>query len=185
MNQSSWPLNPTPFLVVICTAFLLGSSAHAGKFQIGASVGEATLDAGVSGARVDMDDTGFRVSAAYRLFQFVAIEAGYTDLGEFDETVDGTRFMAKADLISAFAVGILPVSPRLELFGKVGAAMWDVSGSADDGSKPVSDNGTDLAYGVGVSYKFIERLSIRVEWETNDTADNEIKFISAGLQFHF
>ena len=182
-----WFLIRVPFLAVICAAFLLGTSAHAGKFQIGASVGEASLQTGLSGARVDVDDTGFRVSAAYRLFRFVAIEAGYTDLGEFDERVGDDSLMAEADLFNAYAVGLLPLSPKLELFGKVGAATWDISSTIDQGSGPVSssDDGTDLAYGIGGSYKLIERLSVRVEWETNDTSDNETQFISAGLQFHF
>jgi len=120
--------------------------------------------------------------------RWLAVEGGYTDLGNLNGTFDGVAYEAQADLLSAFAVGILPITPRARLFAKMGLASWDTLSTTDDGD--VIDrrdaSGQDLAYGFGLGYDLTRRLGLRLEWETYDFDNTEdVKLVTFGAQFNF
>jgi len=109
--------------------------------------------------------------------------------GEYSATVNffGTPASVKTDA-TAFglaALGILPVSEQLELFGKLGF----VNGESDadviiGGSRfTVGDSGTELTFGLGAVYNVAPRFGIRAEWENIDDAD--ISMLSVGIQYRF
>lgn len=74
----------------------------------------------------------------------------------------------------AYAVGIAPLSPSFELFGRVGYQQLSI-----DGSGPVSDvDGSGLGYGAGVNVRLGAGLGIRGEYTRLDTDDDEVDAIS-------
>jgi opacity protein-like surface antigen len=83
-------------------------------------------------------------------------------------------------------VGVLPLA-KWELFGKAGLVMWDTDVRVSSGPWSVSgsENGTDLAYGVGAAYKLGNKFALRVEWEIFDLDSTDVNMISGGVDFRF
>jgi len=174
--------------VVILGTLLLSPAAWAGKLFVGAAAGEATLEVPAQAARFSVDDTGYKVFLGFRMARWLAIEGGYTDLGDLNGAREDFSYEAQADLLSAFAVGILPITPRARLFGKIGLASWDAASTTTEGDaiERRDASGIDLAYGFGLGYDLTRRFGVRLEWETYDFDNTEdVKFISLGAQFNF
>jgi OOP family OmpA-OmpF porin len=175
--------------VVSLLAFLIcAPAAQAGKIYLGASAGDASLEVAELDARFDVDDTGYKLFAGYRFLKFWALEAHYTNLGSFAADIAGTAIDADADLFGVAGLGILPVTPKVDLFVKIGYVRWDTAGIVSDGIDDVSlnDDGMDLSYGAGIAYRITQRTGIRLEYETFDFDNAEdVKFTSLGLQFKF
>ena len=175
-----------PVFVLGC--LLLSPAGQAGKFYVGIGAGEATLDARVGGTSFDVDDTGYRLFAGYRMANWLSIEGGYTDLGNLSGAHDGFSYEAQSDMLAAHAVGILPITPRARIFAKIGLASWDTASTVTDGE--ITDrrdaSGIDLSYGFGLGYDLTRRVGLRLDWETCDFDNTEeVRFLSLGAQFHF
>lgn len=156
-------------------------------FYLGAAVGQAGVksdDIDLGGGFVDDfdgEDTGFKAIVGFRPLDFLAFEANYVDLGTADDDVLGVPVEADTTGIDAFVVGILPIS-MVDLFGKVGVIFWDQD--VDVGGFDASDDGNDLAYGVGVQLRF-GSLAGRLEYERFDFEDIDVDMISLGLTWTF
>lgn len=176
-------------LVLLLVGCGLGSHALAGDIYFGASLGRATLEASNQGFRFDVDDTGYKAFVGYRFLKFLAVEGAYTDLGTFEDSVSGAAIDAEADVASVFAVGVVPVGRRINVFAKAGISRWDSSilVTPDFGTQNASDDdGFDTSLGLGLTVKITERIAIRGEWETYDFDNAEdVKFGSVGIHFDF
>jgi OOP family OmpA-OmpF porin len=153
---------------------------------LGASVGQSGVEVDESfegeNFSFDADSTGFKVIAGWRFLDWLAVEGNYVDLGSGDDTIAGTKVEADIDGLSVSAVGFLPVGP-VDLFARVGAINWDAKISALGES--VSDDGTDLTYGVGAQFR-VWSLSIRAEYEQFDVdAADTVDMISLGVTWTF
>ena len=173
-----------PITILCC---LLAPAARAGDFYAGVSIGQSSVDVADEAASYKPDSTGYKIYGGYKLLRSFGIEAGYSDFGSFDETQGDVRFDADANAFGIWAVGILPATPRLELFAKLGATRWDVKSSftEDDLTDSSSDTGNDFAYGVGIGYMLSERIGVRGEWETYKTDGEDIRYGSIGVLFEF
>jgi hypothetical protein len=104
------------------------------------------------------------------------------DLGSSDETVDGDRLEIDTNGVSLSAVGFLPIGP-VDLFARVGAINWSADLKSPLGTD--SDDGTDLAYGVGAQFR-VWSLGIRAEYEQFDISDADtVDMISVGVTWTF
>jgi OmpA-OmpF porin, OOP family len=163
----------------------LGMTANAladNGFYGGASIGQATIDACDGVTNCDDEDTGWKVFGGWELNPNVAFEAGFVDFGEISGSIGGTSVSAEADGWTLAAKGTWPVNEQFGVFGKFGAIMWDVEGGgAADG---VSDDGTDLLYGLGAQYMFTDQFGLVGEWEWYDI-DSDVDLFSVGLLFKF
>ena len=74
----------------------------------------------------------------------------------------------------------------VDVFAKGGVISWDGSVDIDGGGGSLfSEDGTDLAYGVGVQFR-IWSLCIRAEYEIYDLDDVEdANMLSIGVTFTF
>ncbi|MDH3375166.1 MAG: porin family protein, partial [Gammaproteobacteria bacterium] len=82
-----------------------------------------------------------------------------------------------------YATGILPLSERWEIFGKVGALSWDGELTVD-GVRSSTDD-TDLALGIGISWRTDSALAARAEVEGFDLLDGVwLWSVSAIYHFH-
>jgi len=69
-------------------------------------------------------------------------------------------------VIDLVALGILPVSERFGLYGKLGLyrANMDVTTNIPGATNASLDN-TGLTYGIGLQYEATSNLAIRAEWQ--------------------
>ena len=106
---------------LVCMALvLLAPAVSAGKVYVGAGVGSSSAELDGTSSRIDFGDTGYVGFVGYRVLRNVAAELSYTDFGSLSETVDGTSFDAELSVAALWAVGILPATPNLEIYGRLG-----------------------------------------------------------------
>lgn len=88
--------------------------------------------------------------------------------------------------INISAVGIIPLSPSFELFGKIGIFGWDANARDTTGGAPFSgkEDGADVSFGLGASYNLARNVSVRAEWERFRAVD-DIDLVSLGIVFRF
>jgi len=164
--------------------------ASAGPY-FGASLGQASADLGDMGPNttVDDSDTEWKVYGGWRLFKFVALEAGFSDKGEVSaaSTVDTSSVAMSADGITVAALGVLPVG-QFDIFAKMGYLYWDADLAINDpffGPMSLSDDGEDAILGAGVVWNYTGPGAARIEYEKAEIDDLDVDTISAGLTFMF
>ena len=183
-------------LTVILFAVAVPASALENGFYLGGSIGGSSLEvqdvAEEFGAfRFSDGDTAFKLFGGFRFLNFLAVEAGYVDLGDptvVIASIEGDELEVQIGLKGwdAFAVGLLPLGP-VDLFAKVGVVSWDADIVAvlDDVIDSDSDSGTDAAYGIGVALR-LGKVALRAEGEQFKIADAEdVYMFSVGATFTF
>jgi OOP family OmpA-OmpF porin len=183
-------------LMVILAAAAVPASAVENGFFIGGSIGGSSLevrdfDDELGDLRFSDGDTAYRLFAGFRFLNFLAVEAGYVDLGDPSDIVgevDGEPLELQIGVKGwdAFAVGMLPIGP-VDLFAKVGVVSWDadIRAALDDLRDRDSDSGTDAAYGIGVALR-LGNVALRAEGEQFDIGDAEdVYMFSVGMTYTF
>lgn len=167
--------------------------AHQGRSD-GIRIHHPRVQRGRSGVRV-------QIPGGYRFNQYLALEGGYFDLGEFDfratTTPDGSyRGKLEFDGWNLDLLGMLPVSERGAFFGRVGAhhskasASFAGTGAVAPRRSGASERATDYKFGLGYQYSLTDALGLRLEAERYRMGDavgndGDIDLISAGLIYHF
>jgi len=201
------------------TIFSLVSAASAMAaergFYIGASGGQSSADYDVDfdlilqdvifpvrSSSVDKEDTGFAIFGGYRFFRYLAVEAGYLDLGKLSYTATGLPNVAPGPFTlgidietkgaTGSVLGSLPLSDRFELFGRAGFLFADTkisatlaSGGFRD-SVSESDNINYAELGIGAAFDVHDRLTLRLEYryfEDLDNEENSLDYTSLGVVY--
>lgn len=168
---------------IVATALLLASTAGMAAdngIYLGASIGDANIDIDQGLAQVNSDDTGFKFIAGIRPLDWFAVEASYVNFGEAE---DGP-LAANTDGISAFGVFFLPVGP-IDMFVKGGLISFTNTVELDGFGDIYREDGTDLAYGVGVQFRLLS-LAVRAEYEKFDIDDvKDANMLSIGVTYTF
>lgn len=153
---------------------------------------------------IDQDrSTGGKIFGGYQFNRNFALEGGYFDLGKFGfaaTTVPAGTLTGNIRLQgwNLDAVGILPVTEKLSVLGRVGVtnarARDSFSGTGavnvPYSSANPSQRDTNYKFGVGVQYAFNDALAMRVEAEryrVNDAVGNkgDVDLVSVGLVYRF
>lgn len=210
--------NTTPGKVgLIAIAVLAGPLAMAedGPWYLGASAGasSATIDdarinrqllsSGFSSSTIVDDDrsTGYKLLGGYRLNEYIAMEGGYFDLGKFGYTATtqpaGTLIgTIKLRGFNLDLVGIMPITERFSVFGRVGATYseakdtFEGTGAVRVNNPYPSKQGGNYKYGLGLQYALTKSFVLRTELEryrVDDALDNKgtIDLVSVGLVYRF
>jgi OOP family OmpA-OmpF porin len=176
------------WIVVVTCVVLSVPAAHAGRFYVGLGAGSSNAELSAE-TRIDFDSTGYQGFVGYEIMRYFGVEVGYTDFGDLDETIGTQQYTGDASNLAVWGIGILPVTPRLSLYGRLGYAAYDSEISAQDGmATPVTtkNDGNDLAWGFGVSYYFTRRVGMRLELENyRFEASDEVTFTSLDVLFKF
>ena len=177
-------------LAMVLCCFVVVPAAHAGKFYVGGSAGSssAAID-GTGNTRINFDAVGYKAFVGYGILRYLAVEAGYTDFGSPSESFGTASFDLDMNVGALWAIGILPATPKLSLYGRLGYSMWDAELTTqippDDPTTSKSD-GNDLAYGFGIAYNITRRLGLQLEWEKYELErDDEVTFASIGVRWTF
>lgn len=176
------------FIGSTLAAVSVSASAQDSGFYIGAGAGMTSFDTcddltGLGLTSCDDEDSGFKVYAGKGFTQNFGVEVGWVDLGEIKASGPGGTATLGVDGFQVAALGMLPLNPRISLFGKVGVYLWDASASGPGGS--LSDDGSDIMFGVGLNWNLARRLDLRVEWEQFDIDGDDVSLLSAGVAFRF
>lgn len=122
------------------------------------------------------DEFAYRISGGYQINRNVAVEFGYTSLGE--RTVFGTTVDASAwDVIGLYK---FPLQNQLSLYGLAGFTRVEAEVFVPGVGK-VSDTTTDITFGVGVQYDFSRQLGVRAQYQDYDGSG----VISVGVVYKF
>jgi OOP family OmpA-OmpF porin len=141
---------------------------------VGASIGQADLD-------IDKD-TAWKIFGGYQLNRNLSVELGYTNLGEVSETVLGVTASAEATAWEVIGLYKFPVANQFSIYGLAGIAMVEAEARAL--GVTVSDDSTELTFGVGAQYDFSTNVGLRAQWQRYG-ADEDIDVISLGVVVKF
>ena len=168
--------------VLVASAALVGLPAVAADngVYLGGSVGLSSVQD--DSINYDADAVGFKLIGGWRFLDWLAVEGNYVDFGSADDRVFGERIETQIDGLSLSAVGFLPVGP-VDLFARLGAINWDGETRSPTLGRG-SDDGTDLAYGVGVQFR-VWSLSLRAEYEIFDIDGADLDMMSLGVTWTF
>ena len=190
------------------------AAAEESGFYFGGSVGYSNFDtdksdisaalplSGLTGTVVvDENDLGWKSFFGYNFNKYLGLEGAYVDLGEIDGDFrittpppDTGKSVQGVDGFTVLGVGRYPIREQLDVFAKVGAFFWNVdnrinlSGGGTTATIRHDEDGTDLVFGSGVRYEFMEHLSVRAEWERYSDVgddDSDVDLFTIGLQFNF
>jgi long-chain fatty acid transport protein len=135
---------------------------------------------------------GWKVYGGYQFNKYLGVEGGYANLN--DMTATGPGITANMDTDAWTLAGVLsyPLTDKLSVMGKLGAAYMVTNIKSRDGliengmdMRRVGDDSYQPNYGVGVSYALLDFLNLRAEWERFDRKDSNIDLMTAGIAMEF
>ncbi|HEX9174174.1 MAG TPA: OmpA family protein [Telluria sp.] len=187
------------------SAWYMGAGVGQSRARIDAAPMMSRLTAGgatLNSYSADNRDIGFKVFGGKQLNRYIAIEAGYFDLGKFtfDATTSGngalhgeTEFRG----VNLDLVGQLPLTQRLSLLGRAGV-QYSKGESHFTGNRlyavtnpnPAREARRNPKVGLGLEYKLSEALALRGEVEryrVNDSQDlrSNVDMASVSLVYKF
>jgi OOP family OmpA-OmpF porin len=179
------------FLILLMTLF--SATAALAEPYIGLGIGSASYKVdltGLGGGNFEDDGTGTKLYGGYTFNKYFAAEASIYNFAEASvgafETTGGTVVTdASVSMkgIGAYAVGMYPVSNKVNLMVKLGVLSWDADLQANN--KTATNDGTDVAYALAASYGFTKELLVTAEWESFDSDNPELSMLSLGFRFNF
>ncbi|MGI9237073.1 MAG: outer membrane beta-barrel protein [Woeseiaceae bacterium] len=174
---------------LVLAALLLSSVAQAdtGAF-IGASFGSAHLDEDFSGLNIDSDANAFRIVGGFQFGDYIGIEAGYQDFGDFSEVIDFNGFSTSTKVAAeGWTLGGtlgLPLNEQFSLYGRAGVFFWDADVEIDGFSIRVPEDENPY-YGGGAKVDISPNLSLVGDWTRFELDDIDSDVISVGFEYRF
>ncbi len=170
---------------------MAAQAAEVGQRYVSAFIGQSEADI----ADFNDDDTSYRIGGGFRVNENFAVEGYYVDYGAAEETYPSPPFGEGTVTVEATAflfqaVGLFPVSPAVDLYGKAGLAIWDGELCDDDpdpffGKQCFDDDGTDLVFGFGGNFDISKQVTLRAEYEMTEFDDLDVTTIMLGLNVAF
>ncbi len=178
-------------LTLFLTGYAMQSSADA---YIGLGVGSTAYKVDLSslgGRSFDDKTTGTKFYGGYAFNKYFALEASYYNFAEASvgalETDPGSGVFVSASANSkgfaGYAVGMYPVSKKVNLMAKLGVLSWTTD--LEFNNTTGSNSGTDIAYGLVASYAFTKQILAVAEWEGFNSDNPELSLLSVGFRFNF
>lgn len=181
--------------------------ANAGELYLGAGIGQArtavddrdindrlaAAGLGGSGRVSDTERTGWKAYAGYQFLEFMALEGGYTSLGEMSLDFSGVgiasaKQLAKiapvsGDLWELALVARYPMSETWHLLARAGAAHWDMEYAL--GSDSGNLTGTDPVLGLAVERHIASHWFARLGWDHYVVPEEDTDLFSLGVVYRF
>ncbi len=185
------------FTLVVMAAVAAPAAAADLGFYVGAGLGITSLNfrefnPDYADLRFEEDAFGYQIFAGYRPLKYFAIEAGYTNFGNVQVFEGGNiNYYKEANvdisMWSGYAVGLIPLGEKVDFFGKLGYASWNIDNevTAPGETEDRSTSGSDLAWGLGINFRF-KKLGARIggDWlQIPDTGG--VFMLSASLTYNF
>lgn len=191
-------------IAILSISFFLTQSLRAEGIYVGIDYLNNKIDTGVTNISSNLDekDTGYSLYAGMPIHENLDIEISYQDFGEASLSgVNGNQFKigsttyqftttatiaAEADSFGIAAKPKYKINDNITVYGKLGIHSWEstLSVNAATGSANVTEDGTDVFYGVGIQVAF-NNLSARVGYTIYDLDGEDVDSINAGLAYKF
>ena len=161
-------------LMIAATAAVLSVAANPAVSQAQEVYGTV----GYAGVDTDGGNLGaIQGRLGYKFNPYVGVE-GEAAFGVNDDTVSGVNVKLQHEL-GAFVVGFVPVSPKVDLFARVGytSSTFDTSlGDVD---------GDGAAWGGGGQYHFTDKDGVRLDWTRHnyDVGDADVWSLGYARKF--
>lgn len=173
--------------VVAALAALSATAAQAVDLYGGVGFGASKWSINdIPGVAIDKSDTGYKLVLGAQFTPNIGAELGYAALGKAKFSGGGSGEI-KGSGWFVDLVGTLPLSGDLSGFAKLGIFSGKASASGAGGA--ASDSGTDVKFGVGLSYALSKSVDLRGEWERyrfNLSGDKgDVDLLSLGVNFKF
>jgi len=182
---------------------------------ITADIGYSKLDMDFDSS-VDVDDTGtaYSFGIGYSFNDYIAIEAGWLDVGQASASSSGTSsgtLYGKSYTITGaatveyeadgFYLGPIVSVPfdKFKAYAKAGVYFWEMDASlyatgtliydgiayAANVKADASESGEDLYFGLGASYDFTDQVAVRTDWTRYKVSDHDIDIFAVGIVIKF
>jgi len=184
-------------IVVVIIALAAPASTAETGIYVGGGLGVSSLDVRdftpeYADLRFEQTDFGVKLFAGWRVSNFFAVEAGYTNFGDVRQWEGGNLESFQeanigVSMFSAEAIGLIPLSEKVDLYGKLGYASWDSSIQVTTGgeTEDLSTSGTDPTFGIGIAMRF-KKFGGRVEGDWLQIPDAGTVFLlSVSLTYLF
>ncbi|MBI1424497.1 MAG: outer membrane beta-barrel protein [Gammaproteobacteria bacterium] len=167
-------LAPAVLLAGTLATPLVAQAAQPG-FYLGFGLGQG------NDVVLDQTSAAGKFFGGFNVNRFLGLELAYVNLGS-NYCCDTFGSSFTQDGVSYEIVGYLPVSPYIDLFGKVGIYNWTVSSNY----YYASDSGSNNDYGFGVNARVSRNVWLRGEYQKfQDVAGGDVNMASVGFTYHF
>jgi len=164
-----------------------------GYIGVGGGISNISASEVIDGVNysIDANDAAFKAYGGFKFKENFGLEISYSSWGNPSDTMTVLGVPVDVDvditMFNGYIVGYAPVSNDVQFFGKVGFSAWDTDTTATAGglSASVSGDGTDFAYGLGISGDISKQFSIRAEWEGVNFEDVDGNTFMVGAQVNF
>lgn len=139
---------------LLCSIATTPALAQSSAFYGAADYGTVNM----SGPGSYSSPDALTVSAGYRYLSNLNLEAGLTMIGSATADVPGPgRVSISQTIVSATALGIVPINSTVNLFGKAGVGVHngEINGLPDD-----------LIYGFGTHIQVARNVAVRFQYES-------------------
>lgn len=172
--------------LALASALLAAGAAHADNAQgpyVGGGIGFTHHTVKDSG-KLDYDTNNFSygIYGGYRFNEHVAVEVGYTRLGDLKVATRAGDFTAKNSQTSLSVLGYTPAYYGFQGFGRLGVAKTELSAFGHDFSQ------SGVVVGIGVEKALTPSLGLRIETQYTDKAgidDLRAVSVNTGLKYAF
>ncbi|MBU0654688.1 MAG: outer membrane beta-barrel protein [Gammaproteobacteria bacterium] len=145
-------------------------------------------------------DDAWQFYGGYPVTDKIAVEGSYTNLVYVAKLRDSTGAQAeqKTEGVTLGLTGRQPLSSKLDVYGKIGAYLWNSETESTAGA--ADDSGTSPAVGVGLEYSVNDRWGVRGGWDryfdigkddylingvTPGTLKDDIDTFTVGVNYNF
>ena len=136
----------------------------------------------------DPKSVGFQAFLGYRLIRYLAFEASYLDGGSLGRSIPVTQgesisISTHPHLVTATALGILPLTQDYSLFARAGADhAWYHTQIAVTGvgSASVALRSNEFIWGAGGSM-YVDHALVRAEYEQTKVSPGQLRLISVSI----
>ncbi len=194
-------------IVIVAVSAVSGNSVAAETrkgWYVGADIGHAklSLDNQNTIGETDLSDTAVSVRGGHAFSRHFAVEATYSDLGNYRYTLDNCREVCVPELASTefrhsvtrldlSLVGRIPLGERLEAYARAGVASTTLETTEARilaGASKSEKSDLSGVYGLGLRAFLSGPWSLRVQWDRgsySNSMDLDVDSFSLGAEYQF
>ncbi len=164
--------------IAACILATSASFSQANSY-VGLSFGETDLD-----TPIVEDGNSIAFTAGHKLNKNFAIEASYINLGEWQDNIPPI-WTIKLSGFNFSAVGIIPINEKIDIFGKFGLFMWEITLEEKGFGEIASNDGTDTSIGFGAAANLSDQFSVVFEYQKFDLDGDDISNMAIAARLNF
>ena len=170
---------------------LVALPASAEGVYIFGDAGQSTLSFDVGGGDFDKTGTTYSVGLGYDATPTFSFELAYRDLGDVGFNYWESKAQLDGSAIQASVVAKYPISPVVNVFGRIGISRLDYETKFEyfdypEDNESGSEKKNKAFYGLGAAYSVSGKVILRAEYNRHaDWDDVTISTLTVGAAYKF